>query len=123
MDAPERDRDPEHERQPVAERDVHRILTTRPGEQAEQAAEDYRAAAQQEAEQRAETPDAESPESQTEAQAEADLSPEEREAQQAAEQWLRRIPDDPSGLLRRKFLYQYRLRNMQSGATTSGNPW
>ena len=26
----------------------------------------------------------------------------------ATEQWLKRIPDDPSGLLRRKFLYQYR---------------
>ena len=23
------------------------------------------------------------------------------------EQWLRRIPDDPGGLLRRKFRYQY----------------
>jgi Ca-activated chloride channel family protein len=32
------------------------------------------------------------------------------EARQAAEQWLRRIPDDPGGLLRRKFLYQYRQR-------------
>ncbi|NKB38225.1 MAG: VWA domain-containing protein [Gammaproteobacteria bacterium] len=29
------------------------------------------------------------------------------EEQQATEQWLRRIPDDPAGLLRRKFLYQY----------------
>ncbi|MDQ7005281.1 MAG: VWA domain-containing protein [Ghiorsea sp.] len=29
------------------------------------------------------------------------------EAQQALEQTLRRVPDDPSGLLRRKFLYQY----------------
>jgi Ca-activated chloride channel family protein len=28
----------------------------------------------------------------------------------AAEQWLRRIPDDPGGLLRRKFLFQYRER-------------
>jgi Ca-activated chloride channel family protein len=28
--------------------------------------------------------------------------------QQAIEQWLRRIPDDPGGLLRRKFMYQYR---------------
>ncbi len=25
----------------------------------------------------------------------------------ATEQWLRQIPDDPGGLLRRKFLYQY----------------
>ncbi|TXL01995.1 hypothetical protein BMR02_00020 [Methylococcaceae bacterium HT1] len=29
------------------------------------------------------------------------------EQQQANEQWLKRIPDDPSGLLKRKFKYQY----------------
>ncbi len=34
----------------------------------------------------------------------------------AAEQWLRRIPDDPGGLLRRKFLYQYKQRAQQSAA-------
>jgi Ca-activated chloride channel family protein len=35
------------------------------------------------------------------------------EEQQALEQWLRRVPDDPGGLLRRKFRYQtiQRLRN------------
>jgi Ca-activated chloride channel family protein len=32
------------------------------------------------------------------------------EADQAVEQWLRRIPDDPGGLLRRKFYYQYQQR-------------
>jgi len=32
---------------------------------------------------------------------------EKTEAQQMFEQQLRRVPDDPSGLLRRKFLYQY----------------
>ena len=32
------------------------------------------------------------------------------EQQQAMEQWLRRIPDDPSGLLKRKFDYQFRQR-------------
>lgn len=37
--------------------------------------------------------------------------------QQAMEQWLRRIPDDPGGLLRRKFLYQYQRRNQQNTAT------
>lgn len=36
------------------------------------------------------------------------------EEQLAAEQWLRRIPDDPGGLLRRKFLYQYRQRAQQA---------
>jgi len=30
-----------------------------------------------------------------------------QEQEQALEQWLRRIPDDPGGLLRRKFRYQY----------------
>jgi Ca-activated chloride channel family protein len=39
-----------------------------------------------------------------------------QEAQQAMEQWLRRIPDDPGGLLRRKFRYQYqRYRRDQEG--------
>jgi Ca-activated chloride channel family protein len=32
------------------------------------------------------------------------------ESRQAEEQWLRRIPDDPGGLLKRKFYYQYRQR-------------
>jgi len=35
------------------------------------------------------------------------------EQQQATEQWLRRIPDDPAGLLRRKFRYQYQQRQGQ----------
>jgi Ca-activated chloride channel homolog len=35
------------------------------------------------------------------------------EEQQATEQWLRRIPDDPAGLLRRKFRYQYQQRKNQ----------
>jgi len=30
-----------------------------------------------------------------------------QEQEQALEQWLRRVPDDPGGLLRRKFRYQY----------------
>ncbi len=39
------------------------------------------------------------------------------EEQLAAQQWLRRIPDDPGGLLRRKFLYQYRQRNIEQSGT------
>lgn len=34
-------------------------------------------------------------------------SPEEREKQQAKEQWLKLIPDDPGGLMREKFLRDY----------------
>lgn len=32
------------------------------------------------------------------------------ESEQASEQWLKRIPDDPAGLLKRKFEYQYKRR-------------
>jgi Ca-activated chloride channel family protein len=49
-------------------------------------------------------------------------------SEQAAEQWLRRIPQDPGGLLRRKFLYQYqRLGVDQEGNTVwpgeTAKPW
>jgi len=40
-----------------------------------------------------------------------------QEQQQALEQWLRRIPDDPGGLLRRKFRYQYQ----RQGVDQDGN--
>ena len=35
------------------------------------------------------------------------------EQQLALEQWLKRIPDDPGGLLRRKFAWQFRQRERQ----------
>lgn len=49
-----------------------------------------------------------------EAMSEADLLAQRRaqEQTQAMEQWLRRIPDDPGGLLRRKFRYQYQRQGM-----------
>ncbi|MBD3646399.1 MAG: tetratricopeptide repeat protein, partial [Pseudomonadales bacterium] len=42
--------------------------------------------------------------------AEEDAQPLDEEEQQALEQWLRRVPDDPGGLLRRKFLKQHEDR-------------
>ena len=49
-----------------------------------------------------------------EAMSEAELLAERRaqEQTQALEQWLRRIPNDPGGLLRRKFRYQYQRQGM-----------
>lgn len=41
---------------------------------------------------------------------------------QSQEQWLRRIPDDPSGLMRRKFLYQYRERGSEQ-QMEGDTPW
>ena len=43
------------------------------------------------------------------------LDVQQKEDSQAVEQWLRRIPDDPGGLLRRKFAYQYQQRQNQRG--------
>jgi len=45
---------------------------------------------------------------------------EEQMSAQAAEQWLRKIPDEPGGLLRRKFLYQYRARG---GVAEEAESW
>ncbi len=42
------------------------------------------------------------------------------EERQALEQWLRQVPDDPGGLLRRKFLYQYSQRKQQQ---QEEQPW
>ena len=52
----------------------------------------------------------------------AEANPLDSEEQQAAEQWLRRIPDDPGGLLRRKFLYQHR-QQVQGVAADSQQAW
>ena len=50
--------------------------------------------------------------------------------EQAAEQWLRRVPQDPGGLLRRKFLYQYQRLGVDQdgnrvidGAAAERRPW
>ncbi|MGK0298422.1 MAG: Ca-activated chloride channel family protein [Gammaproteobacteria bacterium] len=69
---------------------------------------------QQETEQQSEDAEEQPPEEQNEdpgqpepLQANQDQAEEEK---QATEQWLRRIPDDPGGLLRRKFLMQYQQK-------------
>lgn len=43
------------------------------------------------------------------------------EDEQAMEQWLRRVPDDPGGLLRRKFYYESRLR--RNNENQNGTQW
>lgn len=46
------------------------------------------------------------------------LSPQEaadQEQQQAMKQWMERVPDDPGGLLRRKFLLEYQRRQQAGG--------
>lgn len=74
--------------------------------------EELERAAQEAAEQAAEAQ-----EQQGMTQAEAEAMRRAQEQQQAMEQWLRRIPDDPGGLLRRKFRYQYQ----RQGKDQDGN--
>ncbi|WP_231871118.1 VWA domain-containing protein [Halioglobus sp. HI00S01] len=45
------------------------------------------------------------------------------ERDQAMEQWLRRVPDDPSGLLREKFRYESRQRQQQGQGTKDETYW
>lgn len=75
--------------------------------------------------------DQEPAEGDQEQELQASVRPEDVEewaSEQAADQWLRRIPQDPGGLLRRKFLYQYqRLGVDQDGNYVwpgdETNPW
>jgi Ca-activated chloride channel family protein len=54
-------------------------------------------------------------------QAPSEGTPPQSESEQATAQWLRRIPDDPGGLWRRKFQYQYK-REYQS-QQGEAKPW
>ncbi|MEZ4819335.1 MAG: VWA domain-containing protein [Bdellovibrionota bacterium] len=51
----------------------------------------------------------------------ARLSPNEKE--EAKKQWLRRVPDDPSLLWKRKFLYQYQKRNKKTNQDQGEKQW
>ncbi|MDH5766230.1 MAG: VWA domain-containing protein [Gammaproteobacteria bacterium] len=57
---------------------------------------------------------------QTAQQQQESLSEEEELSEQASQQWLRKIPDQPGELLRRKFKYQY---NNQQPASRPSEPW
>ena len=48
-----------------------------------------------------------------------------REEEQALEQWLRRVPDDPGGLLRNKFKLQFdeRIRKGEESGQDVTNDW
>jgi Ca-activated chloride channel homolog len=95
----------------------------RPEEQATQSAEEKEQAekkAQEEAKEASESgQDGGKPNDQK-----ADAAPmteAQAEQEQATEQWLRQIPDDPGGLLRRKFEYEYQKRGAQSDRNANAN--
>lgn len=84
------------------------------GEQSDQDRQQQRDQAQQQAEQ----DETESDQQQeTESQAATELAQQLDEEEQASEQWLRRIPDDPAGLLRRKFKYQYQQNERKNNTS------
>ncbi len=60
-------------------------------------------------------------ESNSEQNTPSETTNEEFEEQQSLEQWLRRIEDDPGELLRRKFRYQYRQRQLNGTANSLQN--
>ncbi len=79
-------------------------------QQAEQQSEQERAEQMQQSQQKNnENSDAEE---EQQAQPDQEFS-EVSESDIATEQWLRRIPDDPGGLMRRKFQYQYQQQSQQ----------
>lgn len=80
------------------------------GEQSEQADNEAQQQAQAEADQRErDAQDAEQRAAQAQTMSEDERA--EQQQQQALEQWLRRVPDDPGGLLRRKFAREQARRD------------
>ncbi len=72
--------------------------------------------------QQAQQQDGENNDAEKEQQAQPDQeSSEISETDIATEQWLRRIPDDPGGLMRRKFQYQYQQQSQQRNSEIE--PW
>jgi Ca-activated chloride channel family protein len=97
------------------------------GEQGESSVRDQENASQEDlqamqeelerAAQEAQQQSGEAQEQQGTSQADAQAMRRAQEQRQAMEQWLRRIPNDPGGLLRRKFRYQYQ----RQGKDQDGN--
>jgi Ca-activated chloride channel family protein len=85
-------------------------------EQAEKQAQEQEREQQQEAEQ------AESREEQ-QVEPPAEIDPEQQERDQAMEQWLRRVPDDPSGLLKEKFRYESYKRQQEGARRNDEQVW
>jgi Ca-activated chloride channel family protein len=68
--------------------------------------------------------DDQQPKDPTAAQPEPTKTTQQLEKEQAMQQWIERIPDDPGGLLRNKFLYQYKNRNPEnSNKNGDRKPW
>jgi len=101
------------------------------GQQQEQTSEQQQA--QQQAEQDADQAEAEQQQPDREQRGQNNDAEEEQRARPspeysetsesdiATEQWLRRIPDDPGGLMRRKFQYQYQQQSQQRNSEME--PW
>lgn len=51
----------------------------------------------------------------TEPIAQSDAQDEAEQQRHIDDRWLQRVPDDPGGLLRRKFLYQYKMQQQNQG--------
>ena len=82
------------------------------GESEEQKSQEQREQEQQDGEASAEPTEEPTEEPSTE-EPSTEQSEAEKQAQQELEQWLRRVPDDPGGLLREKFRYQSRQRALE----------
>ena len=65
----------------------------------------------------------ESDQQQSEPVSQSELETEGEEQAQYLQQWLRRIPDDPGGLLRRKFEQQHQQQQQQPQQPENHTPW
>lgn len=91
-----------------------------PAEPEQQQAQEQQQTQEQQQAQQAQAQEQQEPEPEEQSQQQEITQQTEPDAeQQAIEQWLRRVPDDPGGLLRRKFRYQHNQQNHRQ----ESKPW
>ncbi|TXS93627.1 VWA domain-containing protein [Parahaliea aestuarii] len=115
----------QQQQQPGADQEQEQ---SQPGEEESQQQRNKQPGEPEQAEEQPQQPQGSQPQEEaadsTEQQAAAaEPSTEQTERDQALEQWLRRVPDDPSGLLREKFRYESRQRQQQGEAPRDDQNW
>lgn len=101
------EQDQENQEQQDSEQDQEQQQRQEQEQEQESSSDEEDQEQQEESQQEQQSDEQQNQEAQAQKAAEEEADPLDEEEKQALQQWLRRVPDDPGGLLRRKFQQQY----------------
>ena len=103
----EQDQENQEQQDSEQEQDQERQQRQEQEQEQESSSDEEDQEQQEESQQEQQSDEQQNQEAQAQKAAEEEADPLDEEEKQALQQWLRRVPDDPGGLLRRKFQQQY----------------